>query len=547
MRRRLFAVAAVALVPALGLLAYNELALRAARQNEIYAEAARAAQHAGSELDLVIEGARSLVIAVAAIPAVNQLQAEACSSIVSEIAKPVESIQAILILDTKGTVVCSTVQPTPPISMADRAYFREAMTGEDVAVGVYTVGRLSKTAVLPVARAMRNGKEITGVVVAGIKVEWLQHRLAQRSLIPGGAYTIADKEGTILARNPFPERFVGTRIPERFRSLVTADRPGTMEVLSQDGTLRVLGYRPVTRSTPIYVSAGLSTDVAYADVNQATIASVVIMALGALLALLAANFVGVAFIIRPIERIIDVLRRWASGDTSARTDMAGKHGEVGLVGVAVDELLDELDRRDGLARKAEEGRQLVSRELSHRVKNTLAIIHVIARQTFKRLANGSEFASFTQRLSSLSGAYDVMLSGDGRGGQIADVVRKALAPHDDPEHSRFRVDGAPISLPPDASLALSLIIHELSTNAAKYGALRHDDGHVEIRWNVDRNKVLLTWEEFDGPPVVPPETEGFGSSLIKRAFSSQFEPETWFVFEKTGLKFSLVFKLPEGS
>jgi C4-dicarboxylate-specific signal transduction histidine kinase len=262
MRKRLFAVAAAALVPAIGLLAYNELSLRAARQKEVYSEAARAAQHAGSELVLVIEGARSLVIAVSAIASVNQLEPEACSKAVSEIAQPVESIQAILVLDKAGTVICSSVGPSPTVSMADRSYFREAMSGEDVAVGGYTVGRLSKTAVLPVARAMRRNGEVTGVVVAGIKLEWLQRRLAQRSLVPGGAYTIADKEGTILARNPFPERFVGTSIPNPYLSLVTAERPGTMEIMSQDGTFRVIGYRPVTRATPVYVSAGLSTDVA---------------------------------------------------------------------------------------------------------------------------------------------------------------------------------------------------------------------------------------------------------------------------------------------
>ena len=117
--------------------------------------------HAGSELDLVIEGARSLVIAVSSITAVNQLQPEPCSEAVAKIAKSVESVQAILVLDRTGKVICSSAGPNPNISMADRGYFKEALEGEDVAVGVYTVGRLSKTAVLPVARAMtlpaRNG------------------------------------------------------------------------------------------------------------------------------------------------------------------------------------------------------------------------------------------------------------------------------------------------------------------------------------------------------------------------------------------------------
>lgn len=314
--------------------------------------------------------------------------------------------------------------------------------------------------------------------------------------------------------------------------------------MSQDGTQRILGYRPITQSAPLYVSAGLATEATFADVNRATIASVAIMVVGAALALIAANLVGVTFILRPIERIIDVLRRWASGETELRTRMAGRQGEVGLVGVAVDELLDEPDRRDVAAKKAEDAKELVSRELAHRMKNTMAIIQVIAKQTFKRLGNTAEFATFTQRLNSLSGAYDAILSHDSKDGRIGEVIARAIPPHDDPEMPRFNISGPDVPLPPGAALALSLIMHELPTNGAKYAALRHEDGRVNVQWHVHQGEVALSWTEFDGPPIEPPQGEGFGSLLIKRAFSQEFEPETSFVFEPDGLKFSLRFKLP---
>jgi two-component sensor histidine kinase len=546
MRKRLFAVAAAALVPAMGLLAYNELALRAAREAEVHAEAARAAQHVSLELNMVIEGARSLVIAVSAIAAVNDPQPDLCSSVVADVARPVESIESILVLDVTGHIVCSTRGPRPEISMADRDYFREALKGEDAAVGVYTLGRLSKTAVLPVARAMKHEGRVTGVIVAGIKLSWLQARLSQRSLLPGGAYTIADRQGTILARNPLPERFVGTRIPEERRALVMAKEPGTIELTSQDGTRRILGFRPVSATNPIYVSAGLSTETAFEDINRATIASVLIMIVSALLAFIAANFVGVAFVIRPIDRIIDVLKKWSSGETSARTNMAGRHAEIGQVGVAVDELLDELGRREAIAQKAEEARELVSRELSHRVKNTMSIIQVIAKQTFKRLGSTAEFAAFTERLNSLSGAYDVMLSHGGAGGHMAEVISKAIAPHDDRQNSRYSISGPDVGLSPGASLALSLVIHELSTNAAKYGALRHDKGRINIQWHSHDDVVALEWAEFGGPPVMAPEREGFGSLLIRRAFSQEYDPTAAFEFAEDGLRFTLQFRLRQG-
>jgi len=113
-----------------------------------------------------------------------------------------------------------------------------------------------------------------------------------------------------------------------------------------------------------------------------------------------------------------------------------------------------------------------------------------------------------------------------------------------PTGPRFSLTGPDIALPGDASLALSLIIHELSTNAAKYGALRHDQGHVKVEWNEEGREVALSWIEIDGPPVDPPGGQGFGSLLIKRAFSQAFDPHTSFAFQPNGLKFSLRFKLP---
>jgi two-component sensor histidine kinase len=544
MRKRLFAVAAAALIPALGLLAYNELSLRAVRNAEVHTEAERAAKLAASEIDLVIEGVRSLVIAVSAIPAVNEMTPGACETVVSDVVRPVDSIEAILVLDKTGRVVCSTTGVPPGVMMADRQYFQDALQRDDVAVGGYTEGRLSKTPVLPVARVMKRGGQITGVVVAGIKLDWLQNRLNERGVVPGGAYTIADRDGVIIARNPFPERFVGTVIPEKFKYLVNADHPGTLEILSQDGTERILSYKPVSETSPLYISAGLSREEAFANINRATWASVAIIVLGAILALSAANFVGVHFIIRPIERIVEVIHRWAAGDIAARTRMAGAYGEVGQVGASVDELLDELDRRSQMTRDAETAKELVSRELAHRVKNTMSIIQVIAKQTFKRLGNTAEFATFTERLASLSGAYDILLSSSGHGGNIGDVISKAIGPHNDPERPRFTLRGSEeIQLPPDAALALTMVVHELATNAAKYGALRHDDGQIDIEWQVDANKVAMSWSERDGPPVERPSGEGFGSILIKRAFTQGYHPRTRSVFEPDGLKFHLDFEL----
>lgn len=174
----------------------------------------------------------------------------------------------------------------------------------------------------------------------------------------------------------------------------------------------------------------------------------------------------------------------------------------------------------------------------------MAIIQAIAKQTFKRLGNTAEFSTFTERLNSLSGAYDVLLSSSGHEGGMEDVIGHAVAAHNDPETPRFSLNGPDIGIPVGASLALSLVIHELATNAAKYGALRHDEGKINIEWHWDNGGVAMSWAEYDGPPIAPPQGEGFGSILIKRAFPQEYHPETAFDFQSDGLKFALVFRLP---
>lgn len=133
----------------------------------------------------------------------------------------------------------------PGTSFADRSYFQQAIASKAFVVGAYTKSKLTWQAVLPIAMPLIEGDAVIGTVVSGIPLNWLQNRITERGVVPGNAVTLADNEGTIVARVPLPERFVGTIIPESFRGLIHADQPGVVEVRSQDGTERVLGYRPI--------------------------------------------------------------------------------------------------------------------------------------------------------------------------------------------------------------------------------------------------------------------------------------------------------------
>ncbi|CAN7660451.1 sensor histidine kinase [Rhizobium sp. LjRoot30] len=531
------AVVTAALLPALGMLAYNEVALRDQRNAELHVQAAQAARQAASEVDRIIDGMRSLLIAASSIPAVLDLEPEGCGQALKRASERLVSIRTILVIDPAGKLICDSIGTAAGMDFSDRQYFRDALTAPDIVIGGYTMSRLSDAAILPVAMPIRDNGVVIAVIATGIRLEWLEERIRERGLLAGGALTLADRDGIIIARNPAPERFVGTAIPAAYRYLVDEKAPGTIELVSQDGTERIIGYEPASVNTPLYVSAGISTEEAFASINRATIAGIALIAAGSLVAFLSAVVIGDRFILSPIGQIVGVLSRWRGGDTTARTKMEGQHSELGIVGAALDQLLDDLDEQRQKASAAEQRRALLAQELSHRVKNTLAIIQAIARQTF-RSSDKQEYLSFSERVQALSGAYDALLSDRQEAADINDVVERALRPHQSAQLA-VRADGPNLQLIPQCAVAMSLVVHELATNAVKYGALSVPEGRVDVTWGFEDDRIVFDWKERDGPAVVAPDREGFGSKLVRNAFPAVCNPETDFQFAGAGLNFTL--------
>ncbi|GJE10082.1 GAF domain-containing protein [Methylobacterium longum] len=176
--------------------------------------------------------------------------------------------------------------------------------------------------------------------------------------------------------------------------------------------------------------------------------------------------------------------------------------------------------------RAEEQQQFLNRELSHRMKNTLAMVQAIATQTLRGAAD-IEVAKevLAARLIALGKAHDIVMTGEGesRETDVRAVVENALDLHDDPGQRRFSLQGPLVSCGSRAALSLALMVHELATNAAKYGALSTPAGHVTLSWGVEGpdgdEAVHMTWREEGGPPVAAPSRRGFGSRLIERGLA----------------------------
>ncbi|CDZ72030.1 Putative two-component sensor histidine kinase with PAS/PAC domains [Neorhizobium galegae bv. orientalis] len=215
-------------------------------------------------------------------------------------------------------------------------------------------------------------------------------------------------------------------------------------------------------------------------------------------------------------------RIWSSTKAPLR-DADGK--VIGMVGVSV-----EITER----KRIEERLQLMVNELDHRVKNTLATIQAIASQT---LRGGDPIVrqNLERRLMALAAAHDVLTRENWEGVNIDDVVTGALAPFGEGGGYRFAVSGPPIRLLPRAALALAMGLHELTTNALKYGALSTLNGQVAINWQIVEGAeplLRLTWTESGGPPVVAPSRRGFGVRLIERSLAQDLGGKASVIFDQ---------------
>lgn len=211
-----------------------------------------------------------------------------------------------------------------------------------------------------------------------------------------------------------------------------------------------------------------------------------------------------------------------------------RSGAGELIG-AVNMLVDITERK-----VAEDRRQLLLNELNHRVKNTLATVQSIAAQSFRQDQKGQGFRWFEGRLMALSKAHDVLSQENWQTASLNDIVDQAAAPFQAHGQRRFITEGPCQRLRPKAALGLAMALHELCTNATKYGALVSDTGYVSIRWQVTDDaasqRLRLHWQETGGPSVSPPERKGFGSRLLERGLASELNADVRLTYPMEGLE-----------
>ena len=339
--------------------------------------------------------------------------------------------------------------------------------------------------------------------------------LQGQHLPPGWGVGVLDRKGRIMARWPAAPELIGRSAAPAFLAATRRDAEGIVNSRSLQGVDTTSAF---SRSA----TTGWTSSI---GVPRSLLLGRAVQSMAALVAtagLLLAAGLGVTIILsRRLSRAFSMAVRRA--DDLGR----GNHPRPAKPVVAEDEALLEameqaatrLDERNRENDRAREHQRLLLNELNHRVKNTLSTVQSIALQTARQTGAPQAFISaFEGRLLSLSKTHSALMNEDWEGAELRDVLESELFHYG---ADRFSLEGPTVKLPPRTALALGLVVHELATNASKYGALSGPAGRVTVTWSVDEAtdpaQLKLEWAERGGPRVQPPSRLGFGSRLIERS------------------------------
>ncbi|WP_293485909.1 sensor histidine kinase [Phenylobacterium sp.] len=196
------------------------------------------------------------------------------------------------------------------------------------------------------------------------------------------------------------------------------------------------------------------------------------------------------------------------------------------------------------ARKAAEAEQaryegqlrLMINELNHRVKNTLTTVQSMAAQTLRQGDDPAEaYEKFQARLLGLADVHGILTHEGWHGAPLQVVAERALAPFRPAQPGHVRIEGPQVWLQPPAALTMAMVLHELATNAVKYGSLSVDGGRIDLTWTIDGSALEVTWRESGGPPVRAPTRRGFGSRLIERGLGAELRGRARMDYAPDGL------------
>jgi two-component sensor histidine kinase len=396
--------------------------------------------------------------------------------------------------------------------MADLPTLSKAIATRRYQVSNLFVGNVSKRPQLNVHMPVVRDGIVRYVLVLALEPELIRDISQQQDLPKDWVREVFDGNMRIISRSQEHDKFVNTLIPESLGPQQQNSKVSVTTSFSGAPELRALAS---VKNADWMVGAIVARSAVNAAINEASqalaIAGTILIGLVALLALTLSRSLS-----EEIRHLADAAEPLDIGSAIAPVD--------GVVS-EVNELRRRLAAAAARRLNHEAERELLTRELSHRVKNSFAVLQSILNATLRTTSDPKTFAeNFKGRLHSMAAAQDILTSSDWHSAELEALARGQLAAYAAPGNPRIRISGSKVLLPSELAVPIGLVLHELGTNAAKYGALSTSTGEVSLSWSVidvdGAQDLQIEWREQGGPSVQAPERQGFGSTLIERGLAN---------------------------
>jgi PAS domain S-box-containing protein len=350
LRLRLILIILLAVLPALALIFLNAGQARRREAAAVQEDAQRLTRLTASNVGQLVEGARQLLVVLSHLSRVQTQDAVACNTLFAALLTQYPLYANLGAAEPDGDLFCSALPLTSPVNASDRAWFQRAVETRAFAVGDYQIGRVTGKPTVNFGYPVLDEatSELKAVVFVALNLAPLNQLAAEVELPEGAALTVIDHRGMILARNPEPEKWAGQALPDApiIEAMLTLGE-GTKEIAGVDGVMRLYAFASVGEAgqSGLYVSVGIPTEAAYAEVNRNLALDLAALGVAAVMALGAGWFFGEAFVVRRVKGMAAAAHRLAGGDLSARAGGPYGPGELDQLSRTFDEMAEALEAR----------------------------------------------------------------------------------------------------------------------------------------------------------------------------------------------------------
>lgn len=463
------------------------------------------------------------LLTLAAMPALQTGDLRQFYEIASSVVARMPATSGIILADESGQQILNTRRPfgTALPRRGDLTPVNKVFSTQRTWVSDLFTGALMNIPVVGIdIPVMRDGKVVYDLALS-VPIQELNQILERQDLPDGWLALIVDRAGTIVSRSADTERWIGKKLNDSILYVITSSTyEGVLEINDLGS---VNGLAAWSRSPEWGWSVIISQP--KQQVYEALIGGLLALFLAGAIALVSGALFA-TLIARRISAATGELALAAAemGGPGYRQQAHTSILEIDSVSARLTSASDLLRERALQRDAAEEHQRLLMAELDHRVKNILASVQALARQT---LGHSPEAEALLGRLMALAKAHNMLALGKWRGAEFSELVQTTLAAYQTEQH-RITIDGPDVILDAKSTQAMSLILHELTVNAAKYGSLARSEGSLEVRWNTDRNGLTINWTEQGAPKIDTTDLKkGFGSKLIElsiKDIEGKFEP-----------------------